>query len=174
MSKKPRKKRYNPHKMTELQYRQIRRTTFFYHGDWCDNPGALCGNLSFHISDALAKLILSRRNTWAGMLLAFIDEGDEIRVETELFWHTHEIARKDMQRAINRRELQWIERFDQRKLITSGWFMVPDHRDDLASKREWIVNEFRRNGADDNTIATLSAVVRMDRIAAQDGAMEAA
>tara|TARA_R110002167_G_scaffold188319_1_gene389866 strand:+ start:36756 stop:37289 length:534 start_codon:yes stop_codon:yes gene_type:complete len=166
--KKQRDKRYNPNKSAQLQYDQIKRTTFYYHGDWADSPGALVGNMDHAISSNLARIIMSRPNTWAGMLLAFVNDGNSLRVETELFWHTREIKRDDMQRALNRRESQWIERFNQNQLISSGWLMVPDHRVDLAAQEDWIIQEFRRNGADSEETTTMGAIVRIDRIHAQD------
>lgn len=120
----------------------VKRTTFYMHGTMMGSLGAEVGNPKHHITTVQAVEILNRKNTWAIMLLVFIDTGLQQGTKIEL--HTIDVpqTRTDINQKIDDMHWHFVEQQNLNHVCSSGFFLVPDHRVDLEKIQRDIIKLF--------------------------------
>lgn len=117
----------------------IRRNTFYMHGTMMPSTGAEVGNPKYHITTADAVAILNRRNTWAIMIVVFLDNGLEQIVKMDHHTITDHKSRSDINAQIDQLHWDFVGKQNLNHVCSSGFFLVPDHTVDLhQSERDAI------------------------------------
>ena len=109
----------------------IRRTTFFTHGTMMPNLPAEVGNQKHLITRTDAIAILNRRNTWAIMIVVFLDNGLEQIAKMDHHTITERKSRPDISAQIDKLHLDFVCKQNLNHVCSSGFFIVPDHTVDL-------------------------------------------
>lgn len=138
----------------------IRRTTFFMHGTCIISPGAEVGNPKYRITTADAIALLNRKNTWAIMLLAFIDTGIDQGTKTELHTVEHHMTRQQINQHIEALQTHYIAQQNLNTVCSVGFFMVPDHTVDLAATRKDIIRLFTAHNPWDRAHTQTATLIR--------------
>jgi len=117
----------------------IRRNTFYMHGTMMASAGAEVGNPKHTITKADAVAILNRRNTWAIMIVVFLDNGLDQIAKLDHHTITEHKSRSDINAQIDQLHWDFVGKQNLNHVCSSGFFLVPDHTIDLQqSERDAI------------------------------------
>jgi hypothetical protein len=120
----------------------VRRTTFYMHGTMMGSLGSEVGNPKHHISIAQANEILDRKNTWAIMILVFIDTGFEQGTKTLIDAIKAPLTRTEINKIIDDTHWSFVDKQNLNQVCSSGFFLVPDHTVDLEKTQRDIIKLF--------------------------------
>lgn len=155
------RRKYDPSRQRNRLEKKILSTTFFYHGGMMESPGALCGNLTYPLTDAAAAAILSRKNTWAGVAMAFCADGNGTPYTKPAYFSIcTPVSRAELDARVDREQTELLEKMKLDHVKSVGYYIVPDHQQDLASLREEITQLFERENPYDYTVTVLACMVR--------------
>ena len=155
------RKKYDPSRTRQRLMGGVLSTTFFYHGSMIDSHGALCGNFKYPLDDAIAKAILNRRNTWAGVVIAFASNGKEDYLKcSEVFSLSQPMNKYQLDEFLTRVQMRLVESMNLNHVCSTGYFIVPDHLVDIESQLEAIKQLFEQHNPYDYTLTVLAGMKR--------------
>lgn len=166
--KKPNKKSRNARaaRIAQRHRDSVKSTTFYMHGTMMGSLGAEVGNPKHHLTNTQAVEILNRKNTWAIMLLVFIDTGLQQGTKIELQTIDVPQTRTDINQKIDDMHWHFVEQQNLNSVCSSGFFLVPDHRVDLEKIQRDIIKLFTtHNPWDRDHTANATLIRHLERIA---------
>lgn len=168
-----RKKKYVAHKYVHRKLEQIRATSWYAGGSWQDSIGTIAGNFDYQeeFTPMVAKQIINQKNQWSCLLVAFVDNGQEIYtkcLQTESIWH--HVTRQEAERIIEPQLYAWRDAQNANQIISISWFMVPNPGLDLLELKSDIADILESHGASDRVLCELAAERRAADIDAMEGA----
>lgn len=138
----------------------IRRNTFYMHGTMMPSQGAEVGNPKYRITSDDAVAILNRRNTWAIVILVYLDTFSGPIVKPKYHHITEHLTRAEANQRIDELHWDYVGRQNLNTVISSGFFMVPDHTVDLQKSERDILNLFNRHKPWDRDHTEAATMIR--------------
>lgn len=161
--KPKRQRKYVPHKRTQRLREEIRATAWYAGGSWQESVGTIAGNFDYpeEFSPLIAKQIIEQKNQWACLLVAFIDNGQEVYTKC----HQPEsirrhVTRQDAELIIEPHLYAWRDAQNAHQLISISWFMVPNPDIDLLALKSEIADILEQHGAADRLLCELAGDLR--------------
>lgn len=162
--KSKRNKKYCISRVRQVLARDILSTTYFFHISCDDSTGAECRNEKYPLTHAMANRIISQKNTWAGMIAVFCDNGQEQYVKTEYIRRTNRLTRQEFSEWLDIAQVRLVSSANVNHICSSGFFIVPDCDVDIESQREAILSLFESYGPYDYMRTALAGSVREDKL----------
>lgn len=155
-----RKRKYVAHKRQQRLHADILSTTFYYHCSAMTDKGARCGNHKHHLTNEQARLLLTRPNTWSGMVIAFFNDNGTGYVRTQTFERTKPITRYELNDVLDSVQLQLVKAGNTEQATASAYFIVPDCTVDVEADKDAILELFEAENPYDYTVTVLASMLR--------------
>lgn len=120
----------------------IRRNTFYMHGTMMASTGAEVGNPKYRITTEDAVAILNRKNTWAIVILVYLDTFSGPIVKPKYHPIEEYLTRAEVNQRIDQMHWDYVGQQNLTAVTSSGFFLVPDHTVDLKKSERDILNLF--------------------------------
>lgn len=168
------RKKYDKNRFKYTHKADVLLNTFFYHGSVIDSVGPLCGNFKYVITDAQAKAIINQKNTWAGVTLAFCDNGMEQYIKTSLITYSKHLTRTELGAKLDGDQSRLVNSLNINHVCSTGYFIVPDHNANVEENLSAIKQLFEKENPFSYTVTVLTAMEREKKLKALEEIKEKA
>ena len=159
MTKRSRK--YVAHKWVQRNYSNVLANTFYYHSSCMTDIGARVGNHRYTLTDEQARLIISRPQTWSGVVIAFfVDANGNPYLRSETISEAKPVSREELNDILEDAQLRLVTIGNTSQCTSTGYYIVPDCTIDVEDQMDFVMSLFEPENPYDYTVTVLAGMLR--------------
>lgn len=159
-TKKVRKK-YDPSRNRKRLEPFILNHSYFYHGSVFEGTTPRYGNDKMPLTFVMANTVLKQKQKWSGLVFWFYKpEVGEPYYHHEVIQSDGYISEDQLRQLI--KETHSLRTSNVEELVSTGYFVVPNHNTDFSDTVEQVAMLFTAEGAWDYTIMTMATTIRKE------------